>query len=167
MFAKLDLRAKAENLELTNSRIRYVVSAYLVAVIPSMMSSAVLHLSGLPAQNKIITADVSVWVDFIGVTLFAPIVETLLMFPIIGILRIFTNKIGWLSFCSAITWALLHSALHLIWGLTTFWTFFVLSFSFLLWERRGKRWAFIIPATIHIFNNAVIFVIALLSHSPT
>ena len=88
MFAKLDLRAKAENLELTNSRIRYVVSAYLVAVIPSMMSSAVLHLSGLPAQNKIITADVSVWVDFIGVTLFAPIVETLLMFPIIGILRI-------------------------------------------------------------------------------
>jgi hypothetical protein len=165
LFANLDLRTKVNNLVLTNSRFRYVVAAYLVALIPSLILAVGLYFSGLSAQNKIMTARAPVWIDFIGVTLFAPIVETLLMFPIFGILRIFTKRIGWLSFWSAITWALLHSALHPIWGLTTFWTFFVLSFSFLLWEQRGKRWAFVIPATIHILNNTVIFAVVLLSRS--
>jgi hypothetical protein len=165
LFANLDPASKVKYLVSINSPFRYILAAYLVAALPSLMLAAIMHSSGLLAQNKILTVGVQVWVDFIGVALFSPVAETLLMFPIFRILRMSTTRIGWLSFWSAITWALLHSALHPIWGLTTFWTFFVLSFSFLLWEPRGKRWAFAIPATIHSLNNTIVFVIVFLSRS--
>jgi hypothetical protein len=154
---------KLEKLTLANKPFQYVVTAYFFAVLPTLILSAFLYFAGLPPQNKVMPENSSPWIDFVGTSLFAPMVETLLMFPIFWALRIFTSRIGWLCIWSALIWALLHSALHPVWGLTTFWTFLVLSFSFLMWERRSKMWAFAITAIIHIINNTVVMIAVIFS----
>lgn len=158
-----NMAEKVKNLTLANKPFQYVVAAYLFAVLPTLIISVFLYFAGLPPQNKVMAGNFPPWVDFVGASLFSPVVETLLMFPIFGILRIFTSRIGWLCTWSALIWALLHSALHPVWGLTTFWTFFVLSFSFLLWEHRGKKWAFAITAIIHSLNNTIVVITVIFS----
>ena len=154
---------RVKSLVLANKSLQYIFAAYLIGVLPTLFISAFLYFAGLPAQNKVLDEHLPLWVDFVGVSLFSPVVETLLMFPIFWMLKIFTSRIGWLCTWSALIWALLHSALHPVWGLTTFWTFFVLSISFLLWERRGKLWAFAITAIIHSLNNTIVFIVVALS----
>lgn len=154
---------RVENLALANKPFQYVLAAYLIGVLPTLVLSALLYAAGLPPQNKVMEGNFPPWVDIVGISLFSPVVETLLMFLMFGMLRVFTSRIGWLCTWSALIWALLHSALHPVWGLTTFWTFFVLSFSFLLWERRGKMWAFAITAIIHSLNNTIVIVAVTLS----
>jgi membrane protease YdiL (CAAX protease family) len=158
-----NMAEKLEKLTLANKPFQYVVAAYFFAVLPTLILSAFLYFVGLLPQNKIMSENSSPWADFAGTTLFAPLVETLLMLPIFAALRKFTSRVGWLCIWSALIWALLHSALHPVWGLTTFWTFLVLSFSFLLWERRGKMWAFAITAIIHSLNNTIVVIALILS----
>jgi hypothetical protein len=135
--------------------LRYIATAYLVAVIPAIVTTFILDWIGVRSPHSPMNSEFERWFFYISSIAVAPALETLLMIPVFGLLRFFTQRTNWLCLWSATAWATLHGLYSWTWGITIFWTFFVLSFAFLTWEQRGKKWAFLVTTLIHALNNSV------------
>lgn len=96
---------------------------------------------------------------FTGVVILSPILETLMMWPILAVLqRILPNKSPFMiAALSAGVWAVLHSLAAWIWGLVIFWPFFLFSLCFLNWQKRSIWLALGITMTCHALHNSVPF----------
>jgi hypothetical protein len=89
----------------------------------------------------------------VAVVVVAPIVETLLMSGVIGLVSLVTKRTFLVAACSAVVWAGMHSALYVIWGLIIAWPFFVFSCAYLAWRPLGWWRAVAVAASIHMFQN--------------
>jgi hypothetical protein len=96
-------------------------------------------------------------IDFFGVILFSQVVETLLMVPIFLVIKIFTKKLIPVCIISAAIWALLHSAMYPLWGVTTFISFFIFSVAFQSWGSASNKNSIFVVIVIHMLNNATAF----------
>lgn len=88
---------------------------------------------------------------------FAPCLETLLMVPILWILkRLFHNNYQ-IAFGSALIWGIIHFLVNdrSNQALTIIWSFFIFSICFLAWERESRNKAIIVTALVHMFYNIV------------
>jgi hypothetical protein len=100
-----------------------------------------------------LTFEGSIFSIVFSVIIFSPWVETLLMFPILWILKRFIRNNLAVAFTSAAIWAVLHSTIAIAWGFVIWWAFFVFSICFLEWEKKSKKQAIVATASIHMCQN--------------
>jgi len=132
----------------------YIGKAVLISTIPAIVLAVV--LSVIIPNAKAPELKGSIFTIVIGVLIISPWVETLLMWLILRILKFFLRNLNYLALSSALIWALLHSLFAPIWGLIIFWSVFVLSTSFLEWEKKSKFTAVWVTATIHMCQNSLV-----------
>ena len=89
---------------------------------------------------------------FVLLTLFSPILETLIMAGVLGILlRMVSPTAAILA--SAAGWGIAHSLAAPSWGLVIWWPFLVFSTLFTVWRDRSLLLALAIPAVVHMLQN--------------
>jgi hypothetical protein len=136
----------------------YIWRAWLIAVIGSLALAAMIVVAGigsgtwdklLPAPGK------SPWGFAFGALIFSPWLETLLMWPILGLIRCFTRKPLWIASVSAVIWGGLHASEIPASGLITWWPFLVFSLCFLEWQKKSTGKAIAVTALVHTCQNAL------------
>lgn len=143
------------------SRVAYVLKAWLLVLLPSLMLSMTVKVSVPSAQGPELPISGPVMVALIA--LVGPFVETLIMAGYLLLLRRFV-AFGPAVLISSLTWGLAHSWGAPIWGLVAWWPFLIFSMAFLVWRERGF-WASILTVTaIHALQNS--FAVALLLLGP-
>jgi membrane protease YdiL (CAAX protease family) len=134
---------------------KYILRMAVVSFVPSVAVAFFLGAIGVATEERLprFDAPVHAAVLFVGIVVFSPIVETLLMALLLGGLSyLMHSRIG-LALSSAIIWALFHSAAAAAWGLVVLWPFFVFSCAYLAW-RGQSRWKGIwVAASIHMLHN--------------
>tara|TARA_B100000809_G_scaffold256284_1_gene296032 strand:+ start:576 stop:1037 length:462 start_codon:yes stop_codon:yes gene_type:complete len=99
---------------------------------------------------------------FIEAVLLGPIIETLLMIPIIYLIRKMTSNILYISLISALIWGGLHSLQVPLWGVGVFALFFFLSMAYQYWDSHSRKHALFVVTVIHALNNATVVIISAL-----
>ena len=100
--------------------------------------------------------------SFIEVVFVAPVLETLLMIPIISLIRKVTPNILYVSIISALIWAVLHSLQVPLWGLVAFTGFFFMSMAYQYWDTHSRGHALLVVMMIHALSNASGFIMGIL-----
>lgn len=131
---------------------KYIWRAALISFIPSLLMGIV--VSGFAPDNGP-TFEGSTLSILLGVVLFSPFIETLLMIPIFWVIKRFTQNLIWIAICSALTWAALHSLAAPAWGFSIVWAFFVFSLSFLVWDKKSRKHAILVTTSIHMCQNLI------------
>ena len=140
------------------SKIAYVIKGYFIAIIPCFTIGIALliilsHFNLIPEVDE---PEIRITImDAFGTIIFAPWVETLLMYLLFSILKACEIKGNWLIFLSAFLWSGGHSLLEWPLGVVVFWGFVVYSISFLEWQKKSNRDAIFVTGTIHMINNGV------------
>ena len=132
---------------------KYILYAFLVSIIPAFVLSYGIDL--LFPDTQFPEFEPNFTYLLVSVVILGPLIETLLMWPIIAVLSRISTSTMFISIFSAILWAMLHSSLYLIWGLTIFWSFVVFSISFTVWRKISIKKAIFITFSIHALQNAV------------
>jgi hypothetical protein len=91
-------------------------------------------------------------VAIVGLVVFAPIAETLIMGAALLILLRLVSPTAAVLISSA-TWGVLHSLAAPIWGLIIWWPFLIFSTLFVVWRSRSLAAAFAVPAAVHALQN--------------
>lgn len=147
------------------SKAVYIIKAALISFISAL--SVALIVTQLFDFSSYYDTDESdeAWrlIDFFGFVIFAPLAETLLMIPILKIIKRFTNNFWTIVFINALVWSCLHSLSMPVWGIFTFFPFVVFTVAFLTWETHSKRFAFCITACIHGLQNLLAGMLGLLA----
>ena len=97
------------------------------------------------------------WAELIGIVVFSPAIETLLMWPVLALLSRFMNNTWALALASAGLWALLHSLMVPVWGFNIFWSFVVFSICFVEWRKKSIGAALSMTFLIHALQNLCAF----------
>jgi hypothetical protein len=144
------------------SPLRYVFRVWPIATVPTLGIATILALaSQLFGYEQLF--DQKQWefnldsplLLFAEIVVGAPLLETMLMAPLLAFLRRFVRR-RWYVICgSAFVWAIMHSLSVAIWGVCIFWTFVVFSAAFEAWRPRGFWYAYFVTAGIHALNNAL------------
>jgi hypothetical protein len=136
----------------TNRPVRsYAWRAWLISVIPTyVIGSIVVGVLDLPGPQLPDTSPIFL-VTFL--LYFAPVVETLVMWPILWILRRLIGGQLLVAAASAVIWGVLHGIHSVAQGLTITWGFFVFSMCFMEWEKKSKLTAIGVTALVHMLHN--------------
>ncbi len=87
-----------------------------------------------------------------------PVIETLLMIPILKFIQMLKFEVLMTSVISALVWGVLHTLNNVLNGFGVLFLFFILSISYLTWRKKSFRAAFLVTLGIHALNNAVVFI---------
>jgi hypothetical protein len=151
---------------LFNNRIpalKYILYAGLISLIPSLAIAGILAFSGVITEESGPQFEGPVVVLLISMTIVAPVIETLLMGPVLWVLSFITKRKLLLALLSAIVWAVLHSFAAPVWGLVIFWPWFVFSCSYLAWREKGWWRAVFVTIGVHVFQNTLPAIVAVSS----
>ncbi len=92
-------------------------------------------------------------VGFLALAVFAPIVETFILAAMVAIfLLMFPPSVA--VFLSAVSWGIAHSLQASAWGFVVWWPFLIMSMLYVVWRQRGLWLAILIPAAVHMLQNA-------------
>lgn len=89
---------------------------------------------------------------FVLLVVVSPIVETLIMAGVLGILLRLVGPTA-AVFASAIGWGMAHSLAAPAWGFVIWWPFLVFSTLFVVWRARSLWLALAIPTAVHMLQN--------------
>jgi membrane protease YdiL (CAAX protease family) len=135
----------------------YVWRAWLIALVPALFIGAIttgLGMSGGQVPDWLPRVRVSLlFLPFVAL-LIAPWTETLLMWPVLAILKRTIKKTLLVLGASGLIFGLLHWPAP-GWGAPQMWAFFVYSLCFLEWEKKSKTRAIIVTALVHTCYNVV------------
>jgi hypothetical protein len=137
------------------SPLKYIFRAWIIALVPTILIGLVVGLVCEPKENMMGRDTQPVHVAFLGMVVFSPVLETLLMRVVFWFLRKITQVPLKLVVWSAILWALLHSLAWLPWGIIVFWGFVVFSTCYLSWEKVSRWRAFWITSATHAMLNLI------------
>ena len=134
---------------------RYVVKAWLLALLPSVALSILVSLLApnsqpveIPLRGNMLPLMILLLV------VIGPLLETLLMTPVVlGVNRV--AGAGPAVIANALLWAIFHSLQRPVWGLVVWWPFLILSIALLTWRPRGLATAILIVTCIHGLQNSV------------
>jgi len=137
-------------------RARYVLGAWLIAVVPSLLYFLVLICVGADTLRPTRALDA---VHAAYSVLAAPVLETALMFPVAFVLARMIPRQPWVRI---ILLAALGTLAHRIGGsweqaFAGFWPFLVYSVTLNAWLRRSKKAAFALTSLVHALYNATFF----------
>ena len=141
------------------SRLAYVLKAWLLALVPSILLSLIVNSAAPAAEQPHLPLSGPAAIGFI--TLLGPFLETLIM---AGALLVLTRIVapGPAAVLSAIGWGVAHSWAAPIWGLIIWWPFLIFSVAFLTWRRRGFWTGILLVTAIHALQNSVAVALLLL-----
>jgi hypothetical protein len=135
------------------SMVGYVWRAWLIALLPSLAISAVVTLV-LPDHEPPLKGPAAFLV--VGALLVSPWLETLMMWPVLWVLKQFSGSTVGVAAASAVLWGILHSLAAPTWGLVVAWPFFVFSVCFLEWEKNTTTGrAIVATALVHMCQNSL------------
>ncbi len=86
-------------------------------------------------------------------------IETLVMWPVLFLLRRILGNTIWVPVVSGLIWAGLHFSGGQEWGVSKIWSFFILSVCFLEWEKKSKGLAILVTGLVHMISNMVGFLL--------
>lgn len=130
----------------------YVWRAWLIALVPSIVMAVIV---GIVMPDKFPKFDGPAVSLVVAIVLICPWVETLVMWPILGILKRTVKKTLWVAAASAVAWGVVHSLGAAAHGFVTAWPFFVFSLCFLEWQRKSTGRAITATALVHMCQNMV------------
>ncbi|WP_286234795.1 CPBP family glutamic-type intramembrane protease [Thalassotalea sediminis] len=93
----------------------------------------------------------------------APFIETLLMVPVIEVLKKFLKKKLYIGLISGIFWACLHSLVTPLWGIGVFFLFYMMTLAYLFWQEKSTIQAIYVVMIIHALNNASVLLFVFLT----
>ena len=136
---------------------RYSLEAWPIALIPSVLllvlAAGLFALAGVSFESVAPPArEVSVS-SFLGVVIFAPIVETLILIGGIKVLGSISSCPVVVAMMSALVWGLLHGSFGALWFFGSVWSFFVLSCAYLAWRDQSFIAGFIAASVPHVLVN--------------
>jgi hypothetical protein len=144
----------------TNQPIKsYVFKVYLVGLLVGIPISFLLDFLYPHADFFVIELSLK-W--FMKAVIAAPIIETILMIPIIAVISKFTKNIIHVSLVSALTWSIIHSLGYPIHGLGVFPGFFLMSMAYQYWDVHSRGHALLVAMSIHALNNGTVLVLTAL-----
>jgi ABC-type nickel/cobalt efflux system permease component RcnA len=95
------------------------------------------------------------WLVTLAALLLGPWIETLLMWPILAILKKVVQNTILVAVASAVVWGIFHGLTDPGWGLIVLWPFFVFSLCFLAWEQKSRKKAIVVTSLVHMCHNSV------------
>ncbi len=131
----------------------YVWRAWLIVFLPTVAIGMIGAALGIPGPEVPLPDKLGSFA--VAAVLIAPWAETLLMLPILWILKRFIRSTLWVAFASAVVWGMLHALNAIGHGLTATWMFLVFSLCFLEWEKKSKATAIGVTALVHMCQNSV------------
>lgn len=140
---------------------RYCLTAFVAAVVPSMilaggvqalLAAVGADVDGMGAPDRQVTVG-----EFLGMVVFAPIVETVVQGLLLHILKALSERTLFVATASALLWGAAHAAVGPLWFFGTVWSFFVLSCAYLAWLPRSAGSAFVAAAVPHGLINLTSF----------
>ena len=147
---------------------KYILWMAPIGFVPSVVLGALGASVGLVSDSTGLDAKDFQGVPILGVVflilIVSPVVETLLMSPILFLISRATKKKLTIAIVSALIWGVFHGLASPVWGLVVLWPFFVFSCAYLTW--RPKSWvkAIWVTCCIHMLQNtlpALAFVVLL------
>jgi hypothetical protein len=136
----------------------YCLVAWNVALIPSVLIVAVVHLlfvhAGVdtsPLQKPAVDPQTrSLWIALVA----APVLETLALGGVLRLLEFATARRQVLALLSALAWGGAHAWFHPLWFFGTVWSFYVFSRGWLAWKPVSYKHAFAAAAVPHALVNS-------------
>jgi hypothetical protein len=150
-------------LNTSGSKVSYLAKVTMIAVVPSLLIAIGLTVlnSHLPQEYQFKGAnygDYGVVGNAVRAFVFAPIVETLIMFSVLALIRLFIVGETTQVFASASLWAIAHGYFGGWWHIVgSFWAFVVFSSVLVAWRRHSRASAFLLTASTHALYNASVF----------
>ena len=132
---------------------KYILRTGLISLVPSLIFVMILGLTGVITEETGPDFEGSALGLLIGLIIFGPLFETLLMAGGLRILSFITKRQVRLAVMSAFVWAGVHSLVAPTWGLGVIWPFFVFSCCYLSWRRRSWWRAILVTSCVHAFQN--------------
>jgi hypothetical protein len=152
--------------DVTGSRFRYVMTAWLIATVPTLMLTPLLYAAKVAFRVQLPRIEMN-YGFAVAALIAAPLIETglmLLVYYALGLL-IWRSRV-----LRSLVLATLAALAHLISGgwlhvAGVLWLFVVLSLALSAWTERRARDAFIVVASIHFLHNiAALALGGLLAH---
>lgn len=139
----------------------YALKGWLLILLPSVALAMLLGYLVEPGGNALpnLSFPFPTWVLFLGIVIFAPVTETLLMLgPLLLVNRLVGP--GTAVAASSALWGGLHSLSAPAWGLVAWWPFLVFSAALLFWRGRGRLGrGILLVMLIHAMQNFVPFAV--------
>ncbi|MFU8784821.1 hypothetical protein [Aliidiomarina sp.] len=103
--------------------------------------------------------DISI-LGFFRAVILSPAIETVLMIFTTQILLAFVSvRLVYISIFNALLWAGAHSVFYPLWGIFTFFPFFIFTNAYLDWRKHSKKIAFFAAFSIHTALNLSTFIL--------
>ena len=138
------------------NRVGYVLKAASLSLVSVMLIGIIIFPIFPDLESPEFDGGLS---GFFSVVIISPVVETLILWLFIYISGIFMKGTWKISAVSALLFALVHSLMDPVWGLTIFLSFVVFSIAFIEWRKVSKMNAYLICCSIHMVHNLTSFVI--------
>lgn len=151
-----------------NSLVRSCFQTFLVTTIAAIIVTAFTQglMQAIGVKNTRLTTGANNGFnikDFLGVVIFAPVVETLILGLFIKIVSFFSTDKIVICCVSALVAAIFHANTN---GVYNFFgpliLFFSFAYSFVSWRVHSYRFAYIAACVPHILNNLLSFLLAFL-----
>ena len=130
----------------------------MLAILPASGAGFIVYLIydtfDWKASNRNETIDVYL---LFGSIVFAPVVETALMFPLIRFIQSFSNNKLIISCISGLIWGVFHVIVKGWIAILTSWPFFVFTLLLLAWKPISNRMAYVHVVTCHVLYNTLLF----------
>ena len=134
----------------------YLLRSWPIAMVPGVLLvvavSLIARLAGHPLREV-----QEARIGFFYLVVLGPILETLMMVPILWLLRRMFSSPLTAAILSATLWAVLHATDSPAKGINALWAFFVLSSAFLGWRERSLLAAFWVTCSLHALNNLTVW----------
>ena len=139
----------------------YAFKGFLLVLLPTILM--VLLIQWIAPDSGEPEFDQNPAVAFFDLIFFAPIVETLLMWPLIALLRLLSKSTWVIALLSALCWSACHSSEVAAWGIAVFPLFVALSICFVeWWKNRSALRALCVTSMFHMIHNTCFFTLMML-----
>ena len=135
----------------------FTIRSFFIAIIPSlllitffwslMIGGGVGIAFSEESDNKITLQKI------FGTIFFGPMIETFVLAAAIKILKGLIKDEFYIAIICALAWGLLHGTIHVSMFFGTVWTFFVLSYCFMLWRKISLTYGIIAAYFPHALIN--------------
>ncbi|MDC8831357.1 hypothetical protein [Alteromonas gilva] len=141
----------------SQSKVIYLLSTIAISTIPALSISFLIYVFFPEAESPEFPKGIGEL--FFSVVIFAPVVETLLLWLGISIIKKFTASIWKATLISALLWAIIHSIGTFTHGFAIFWSFVVFSFVFISWLEKSRNLALGMCMATHMGQNFLVFLL--------